>query len=612
MCGICGVVNANQDRRAAVAAMTADLERRGPDDGGTWRDPRANTTLGFRRLAIIDLSPAGAQPMVSADGEDVVVFNGEVYNHADLRRDLEATGVGFRSRSDTEVLLEALRHWGLADTLPRLRGMFAFAWYRPISGRLVLARDHVGIKPLYVAEEPGGPGVAFSSRYDSLFRTGWLDLDAFDPEVLAAYLHHRRVPAPAALHRGARQVAPGGYLIAGRDGVEEDGRWYTLEPVEPDLRGEEAVDAVAEALEASVRRHLVSDVPVGAFLSSGIDSPLVAGTATRLATEPLRSFTVSVAGWAGDEGPGAARLAGLLGLDHREGPMPEATAEDLADVVAALHEPVNDLSLLPTMAVSRFARREVTVALSGDGGDELFFGYARPWSVDAHRWLWRLPRWARRAPMGVLSRAGRLRTWAALHQDPVAYYAAMHRAADLSAVDAVAPDLVGRAPSPFRPLTGLGRRALADFGRSADVDVQLNRILTKVDTASMHHSLEVRVPLLDPDVIATSLRIDPAWTLSQPATKPVLRTLLGRLVPASATLETKRGFTIPLAEWLRIGMAPVVEETLLGGELWPSGVFDRDAIGRVWAEHREGRPRTILLWGLLSLQWWARRVSAMP
>ena len=391
--------------------MTADLERRGPDDEGQWHDPASRTALGFRRLAIIDLSPGGAQPMASGDGADVLVFNGEIYNHADLRRELAGRGHRVPLRSDTEVLLEALRHWGLDETLPRLRGMFAFAWFRPEGRRLVLARDHVGIKPLYVATEPTGPGVAFSSRYDSLFRTGWLDLDDVDPTVLAAYLHHRRVPAPAALHRNARQVAPGGYLVAGPDGIEAEHRWWDLEPVEPDLRGEEAVDAVAEALDRSVRRHLVSDVPLGAFLSAGVDSPLVAGMANRVVSRPLRSFTVAVPEWPADEGPGAARFAASLGLDHREAVMGTATPEDVADVVAALHEPVNDLSLLPTLAVSRFARTEVTVALSGDGGDELFFGYARPWATDAHRALWRLPRGARRVPRALLHRAGRLRYW---------------------------------------------------------------------------------------------------------------------------------------------------------------------------------------------------------
>jgi asparagine synthase (glutamine-hydrolysing) len=614
MCGICGLVNPSTAVGAnstTVAAMTVDLERRGPDDLGQWQDESSRTVLGFRRLSIIDLSPAGHQPMSSADGRDVIVFNGEIYNHTDLRGELAASGVAFRSRSDTEVLLEALRHWGLDATLPRLRGMFAFAWYRPEGRRLVLARDHVGIKPLYYAVEPRGPGVAFSSRYDSLFRTGWLDRDAVDPAALRAYLHHRRVPAPAALHRGAAQVAPGGYVVAGPGGIEDEVRWWRLGEGSAELRGDDAVEATAEAVERSVRRHLVSDVPVGVFLSAGVDSPLVAGTAARVADRPMRSFTIGVPGWEGDEGPAAEALAGPLGLEHRTRSVGPPSTGEVHDLLAALHEPVNDLSILPTLSVSRFARTEVTVALSGDGGDELFFGYARPWATDAHRLLWRLPRPARRVPVGVLSRTGRLRYRATLHQDPGAYYRAMHRSTDEPTLAAVAPGLEGAPePDPFRYPGRLDRRTLATFGRSIDAEVQLNRILTKVDMASMQHSLEVRVPLLDPDVIATSLRIDPAWTMAQPRTKPVLRTLLDRLVPSGLVPEQKRGFTVPLADWLSGPLSPLVEDTL-AGDLWPTGVFDADAVQRCWQEHRTGRQRTILLWGVLVLQWWGARVDTL-
>jgi asparagine synthase (glutamine-hydrolysing) len=280
-------------------------------------------------------------------------------------------------------------------------------------------------------------------------------------------------------------------------------------------------------------------------------------------------------------------------------------------VVAALHEPVNDLSLLPTLAVSRFARTEVTVALSGDGGDELFFGYLRPWAADAHRLVWRLPRRARRLPVGLLSRMGRLRYRATLHADPAAYYRAMHRSADDRLLSAIAPGLDGAGLDLVAP-TGLARREVAAFGRRVDIDVQLNRILSKVDMASMHHSLEVRVPLLDPDVIATSLRIDPAWTLDQDRTKPVLRSLLDRLVPTAMVEPGKLGFSVPLGEWLSGPLAPVVQDTLVAGDLWPAGVFDPAVVRRTWDQHRSGeRQQTILLWGLLVLQWWGSRMTAM-
>ncbi len=610
MCGICGLVNGSSPAEAAAAVveqMTADLVRRGPDDDGTYVDGPTRSALGFRRLSIIDLSPAGNQPMASPDGRDVLVFNGEIYNHPELRRELESAGVAFRSRSDTEVLLEALRRWDL-DTLGRLRGMFAFAWFQPERRRLVLARDHVGIKPLYYATEPRGAGIAFSSRYDSLFRTGWLDADAVDPEALAGYLWFRRVPTPGALHQGAAQVEPGGYVVAGPDGVERSGRWWELEPPEPDLRGDEAIEAVADAIDTSVRRHLLSDVPLGVFMSGGVDSPLVAGTAARIAERPMHAFTISVPGWEDDEGPVAERLAPALGLVHHVQPMATPSADLLADLIAAQHEPVNDLSMLPTLAVSEFARTGVTVALSGDGGDELFFGYRRPWSADAHRRLWPLPYSARRVAIGVLSRTGRLRSRAVLHAGPGAYYRAMHRSASEARLADIAPGLTVPGDGVFDHPGGSRRRELAELGRRVDAHVQLRRILAKVDMASMHHSLEVRVPLLDPDVIAASLRIDPVWTLSQPRTKPVLRTLLDRLLPPESVPDAKLGFSVPLGEWLRGPFAPAVDDAL-GGDLWPSGTFDAEAVRRTWAEHRSGEEQhTILLWGLLCLQWWGDRV----
>jgi asparagine synthase (glutamine-hydrolysing) len=613
MCGVCGVVDARAEVGATaelVRTMTADLERRGPDDEGRWVHEGTGAVLGFRRLAIIDPSPAGAQPMVSPDGRDALVYNGEVYNHADLRPELERAGVRFRSRSDTEVVLEGLRHWGLDGTLERLRGMFALAWYRPEEQRLVLARDHVGIKPLYWARDPAGPGIAFSSRYDSLFRTGWLDLDDLDPAVLAGFLHHRRVPDGPALHRGAAQVPPGGWVRFEPGREPETHRWWRLPEVEPDLRGDEAVEATAEVLERSVRRHLVSDVPLGVFLSGGVDSPLVAGLANRAADTTLRSFTIAVPSWDSDEGPVAARLAEPLGLDHRSRALGPPSPEDLADVVGALYEPLNDLSLLPTLAVSRFAREEVTVALSGDGGDELFFGYARVWAADAHRRLWHLPRAARRVPVGLLSRSGRLRSRAVLHEDPAAYHRAMHRSAGLDALELVAPGLGALAPDPIAAPAGLSRLAVAEAGRRADLDIQLHRILRKVDMASMHHSLEVRVPLLDPDVIATSRRIDPRWTLDQPRTKPVLRTLLDRLVPPGTAPDQKLGFSVPLGDWLTGPLAPVVEDTLLGAASWPAAV-DPAGVRTVWEQHRAGDAQTILLWGLLCLAWWHSRMATV-
>jgi len=336
----------------------------------------------------------------------------------------------------------------------------------------------------------------------------------------------------------------------------------------------------------------------------------VAGTAARLVDTPLRSFTVTVPGWEADEGPVAADLAATLGLTHHDRPMPAPDLTFLDEVVAALGRPVNDLSILPTLVVSRLAREQVAVALSGDGGDELFFGYPRPWSVDHHRWLWRLPRGTRRLPLGLLSRAGRVRHRAVLHADPGAYYAAMHRSGPEADLVALAPGRPRPHPAALAWVPPPTRRRLAEFGRTADTEIQLGRVLEKVDQASMHHSLEVRVPLLDPDVVAVSRRIDPAWTLDQDRTKPVLRSLLDRLVGPGRVPAAKRGFSVPLGDWLRGPWAERVADDL-AGDLWPAGVVDPAAVRATWAAHRVGEDRTILLWGVLVLHWWGARMAAM-
>jgi len=612
VCGICGVVNVDRSPAEAarlVRAMTADLVRRGPDDEGTWVGAGGPTTaLGFRRLAIVDPSPAGAQPMWSADGRAGVVFNGEIYNARELGRELEARGAQFRSTSDTEVLLAGLLAYGV-DLLPRLRGMFAFALHRPAERTVLLARDHVGIKPLFQALEPGGPGLAFSSRYDSLFRTGWVNVDEIDARGLAAYLELKAVPAPGTLHRSVRQLPPGTWLEAGPDGVGPVRSWWELPPTEDRLRGDEAVDAVGTALDAAVRRHLVSDVPLGVFFSGGVDAPLVAGTAARSAPEALRAFTIGFPAWDQDEEARARSLAGELGLDLDVRRVVDPPPDVLDRVDAAQDEPVNDWSIVPTMLVSEQARSEVTVALSGDGGDELFFGYERPRSLAQRPGLWRRSLPVRRLRHLLGRVAGQPVSGAVLHRDPAAYYRSVHASAATEVLDSVAPTLAGCWPGPevFAGSPAPDPAALGAYARERELAVQLRRVLRKVDMASMHHGLEVRVPLLDPDVISAAMQVDVAWTLRQPVGKPVLRALLDRLGATSAPV--KSGFGAPVARWfagpLRDGLGD-----RFAGEL----PFDLagPAVRRLWAEQQDGRAdHRRLLWGLAVLIGWRTRVRAL-
>jgi asparagine synthase (glutamine-hydrolysing) len=614
MCGICGVFSVEPTAGLpewvrAVEAMAELMARRGPDDSGTWVDPDGHLALGFRRLAILDLTAAGHQPMVSGDGRSVLVFNGEIYNHQELRRELEGLGVRFRSRTDTEVLLEALNHWG-ATAIPRLNGMFAFAWYRIAERRLILARDHAGIKPLYYLVPPSGGGVAFASQFNALLRTPLGEPGPLRGDVLRIYLTLHHIPPPYGPLANTRQLEPGHYVEVQPDGTVCDYEWWSLpREAEPTLRGREALKALDAALDAAVRRQRVADVPLGVFLSGGIDSPLVAAVARRQAGPGLLGFTVGSPGWGQDESAAAAAYADRLAIDLRLRESSDGEAlKVLPEVVAAQHEPFADFSILPTLMVSRFARSEVTVALSGDGGDELFFGYERPLSLLRSGGDFRWP-WPVRLALYLAGKRGLgpRRSDVITSRSPGDYYYKVNSRLGDTDLGRLAP---GLPPLPgdfglyrFGGYRGLG--SLAVESRRAEYYGQLQRGLKKVDMASMHHSLEVRVPLLDREVVDVSLRIDPFHCMRDGQRKAPLRDLLAARVPRELIQSRKLGFSVPLGQWLRGALRPVVEQTLLEGPLYPEGLFDRRALRRYVAEHMDGvRDRKWGLWTLLCLQWW--------
>lgn len=614
MCGIAGIWSADAtagrpEFGAAVRRMTNLLSRRGPDDVGHWADPAGHVAFGFRRLAIIDPSPAGHQPMVSASGHSVLMMNGEIYNFRELGRELEGRGVVFRSRSDTEVLLEGLEHWGV-DALDRLNGMFAFAWYHRGRRSLLLARDHAGIKPLYYFEPSGGAGLAFGSQFNVLLQTPWGDPGALRRDVLALYLRLHHIPPPYGLFEHTSQLEPGHWLLATPEkGVERRAWWRLPRNAEENLSGDGALAAIGDALDRSVRRQRIADVPLGVFLSGGVDSPLVTAVARRQTGPELKAFTIGSPGWSQDESEDARGYGRRLDVDFR---LHRVSGEEalaaVAEVRDAQHEPFADFSILPTLLVSRFARREVSVCLSGDGGDELFFGYERPLSLLRSGALFALPRALRMAAYG----AGRLgigpkRSSAIVSRDPGDYYFHVNSRLRDEDLRRLAPGL-GPTPADFRlyEFEGFrGRRDLAEFSRFAEFYGQLQRGLKKVDMASMHHSLEVRVPLLDREVIASSLRLDPFWCMRGGLRKAPLRDLLARFVPAETIPTAKRGFAVPLGDWLRGPLRPLAEDTLFSGDLYPAGLFERAAVRRYWEEHLRGVDHKWGIWTLMSLQWWA-------
>lgn len=619
MCGIAGIVRFEGAGQPpgfgeAVRRMTSLMQRRGPDDEGYFSSGDGRFELGFRRLAILDLTDAGHQPMVSRDGRSVIAFNGEIYNHLELRRELESVGVVFRSRSDTEVLLEALNRWG-TETIGRLNGMFAFAWYDMAKRELLLARDHAGIKPLYWGREAGGKGIVFASQYNALLQSPWGRLGKVRLDVLRLYLRLHHLPAPYGLLENTFQLEPGTWLRVRADGRLEKRAWWRLpESPEATLRGGEATEAVNSALHNAVRRQRIADVPLGVFLSGGVDSPLVTAVARQQTAPDLKAFTIGNPGWWQDESAAAENYGRRLGVDFR---LHAAGGEDalarLPEVMAAQHEPFADFSILPTLQVSRFAKTEVTVALSGDGGDELFFGYERPLSLLRNGGDFRWP-WPVRKGMYYAGRlgVGPMKSEVIAARTPGDYYFGVNCRISDADLAMFAPGLNGL-PGDF-DLYRFGayrdRRQLADYSRQVEFYGQLQRGLKKVDMASMHHSLEVRVPLLDREVVETSLRCDPFDCMRNGTRKAVLRDALARYVPAEAIPTPKRGFAVPLGDWLRGPLRRMTEETLLSADLYPAGVFDRQGLRRYLDDHFSGkRDCKWGIWTLLALQWWHHGVG---
>jgi len=615
MCGICGIYRTEPREEAgsrqAVRAMTRLMVRRGPDDEGYWDDGRC--FFGFRRLAILDLTVAGRQPMMSGDGRSVIVFNGELYNFRELRRELEKTGIRFRSRSDTEVALEALNRWG-ERAIERFNGMFGLAWYQVQERRLVLARDHAGIKPLFYRVGPAAGQISFASQLNCLILPEAGGVPPLREDALGLYLRLNYFPWPYTLYKDIHQLPPGHLLVAEADGSLRCRAWWRLpeEPMPAAEQDERVLDeGLAAAIDRAVRRQRIADVPVGIFLSGGVDSPLVAAVARQQCGRELKTFTIGVDGWKQDESSDARRYAEVLEVTHRLLRISEGEVLALVDEAAqAQTEPFADYSMLPTMLVSRFARAEVVVALSGDGGDELFFGYERPFSLGRNGLDFRYPHWLRRG-LYLGGRLGLLpkRSGAIVHDSPGQYYFAVNSRFGEGFLRQLPPS-VARLPWDFRLYefrAGVDYKSLANFSRRVEFYGQLQMVLRKVDMASMHYSLEVRVPLLDREVIDASLAYDGAAELKSGRRKRALRRLLARHVGEDAIPEAKRGFGVPLGQWFRGALRERVEEELLGTGGWVAPLLGRRVVEAMWREHVNGqRDHKWALYSLLALEWWKR------
>jgi asparagine synthase (glutamine-hydrolysing) len=610
MCGIAGELRfrTKESPRADWDKISSLMSRRGPDDKGFWAGD-GYCTLVFRRLAIIDLSPRGHQPMTVGNGRYTLVFNGEVYNFRELRRQLENHGVVFRSTSDSEVVLHALIEWG-TEALARFNGMFALGYYDSVKKKLLLARDHAGMKPLYYLMSDNG--IVFGSQYDQLLAHPWSAPSKVSKEAMGLYLRLAYIPAPWAFKENTHMLEPGMWMEISADGHCKRDHFYTFpQYAEPSLRGEEALEAVNEAITAAVKRHLVSDVPVGAFLSGGIDSPLVVAKMRAVSSNAIQTFTIGTGEKETDESLDAQVYAKEIGVAYTvEHISPDQALGLITDVIDACGEPFGDYSVFPTLMVSRLASRNHKVVLSGDGGDELFWGYPSRFArLIRLAGDLKMPYWVRGLQWGMKRVFLRSNDRFLLMDSLGNCHRAMHTHLSEALLKEIFPSL------PVWPLTC---NAYAYDSRDPDRVAQLSRwnemvyhltmVLMKVDRASMYNSLEVRVPLLDREVIDVASKID--WhdclNIGRKIGKLPLRHALARNVKYQT--YKKRGFEIPMAIWLRTSLREMFQEYVLKRTEIAGVEINRKALHYVFERHCDGKGNYAWgLWPLLSLALWERR-----
>ena len=621
--------------------MRDALVHRGPDAAGSWISNDGQVGLSHRRLSILDLSTAGAQPMHSASGRYSISFNGEIYNFADLRRELEIAGNRFVGHSDTEVILGACERWGVVGALPRLAGMFAFAIWDAQECVLHLARDRIGIKPFYYSYHEGE--LSFASELRPLVK--WRgSLPPISKRGLNEYLRLGYVPCPLSIFEGIWKLPPGTYMTWRSGHLSEPCAFWTYTNAVASGQAHAFVDeqsALTElelVLQTSVARHMVSDVPLGAFLSGGIDSSTVVALMQAQSCRPIKTFSIGFGDVAYDEAQHAARVAAHLGTDHTELYVTDADARAVIPYLPDTYdEPFADVSQIPTILVSQLARSQVTVVLSGDGGDELFAGYNRYIFVSA---FWRK---LQRLPLGLRRMAA-----ACMCYPSVTRWNAFFRAAGPLLPQSLQPRLPGQkmhkvgAILPSSSLLALHSRLVAQWVMPQEVlnpnwragdslwqellhedsaltppmqqavwDAQtymVDDILTKVDRASMRFGLEARVPLLDHTVVETAWRVPEDMKLRDGQGKWLLKQLLYRYVPQSLVDRPKMGFGVPIDAWLREGVRDWAETYLDEQRLRNEGYLDANVIRQTWLQHQKGTSESGgPLWTVLMFQQWLER-----
>jgi len=655
MCGIAGFIDldartSEETLRAAALGMAANLRHRGPDDEGVWCDAGAGIALAHRRLSIIDLSAAGHQPMFSSSGRYVIVYNGEIYNFQELRNELKhsASGVSFRGHSDTEVMLACLEQWGLEDSLKRWNGMFAFAVWDRKTRTLQLGRDRFGEKPLYYAWM--GRTFLFGSELKAL-RAHPSFREEIDRNALALYLRYNCVPAPHCIYKGVFRLPPATFLTltSGNSRSAERIPYWSLQSVAEDgpanpFRGtmEDAADQLEFLLRDSVKLRMVADVPLGVFLSGGVDSSTVTALMQAQSSRPVKSFSIGLRESDYDEATDAKAVARCLRTEHTELYVTPTEAREVIPLLPAIYdEPFADSSQIPTFLLARLTRERVTVSLSGDGGDEVFGGYNRHvWSERLRKTIELVPSAVRQGLAAILRGVPPSR-WDSFFRmcTPLLSDSLKHRtpglklhklASALTADDtdgayqqltshwpepcSVVPGARGTFTTPSKLEGQLRSLSLAEQMMFLDALTYLpDDILTKVDRATMAVGLEVRVPFLDHRIAEFAWRLPLSMKVRRGKGKLILREVLCRYVPQSLVDRPKSGFGIPLESWLRGPLREWAEELLGEHALREEAFFDPRPIRQMWTGFLCGNGAWhTQLWAVLMFQAWRQEYGRKP